>query len=158
MGCPSLTSNRMIALSTHNRPCTKYGVLDPKKLPLACPSHHPFSREVASLVSNFSRPSYRRKSEVAIQRLTSMHEGVVRAGRILQRKCLDKEDLLYESEPESESESESESQTGPGDEPGRSRVKGIEKDKRGMMDQRGDLKVPDFWSGHDPQVLSGSSR
>lgn len=136
----------MIALSTHSKLCSKYGTLEPKRLPLACPSHHPVSKEVASLVSNYSRPSYRRKSEVAIQRLTSMHEGVVRAGRILQRKNLDKNDPFYQSE--------SGSHTGPDDEPGRSRVKGIEKDKRGMVDQRGNLKAPDFWSGHDPQVLS----
>jgi len=86
MACSSLTGNRMIALSTHSRLCSKYGALEPKKLPLACPSHHPVSKEVASLVGNYSRPSYRRKFEVAIQRLTSMHEGVGRAGRILQRK------------------------------------------------------------------------
>ncbi|RFN46288.1 hypothetical protein FIE12Z_9442 [Fusarium flagelliforme] len=45
----------------------------------------------------------------------------------------------------------------PNDVPDKDRVKGIEKDKRGMMDQRGNLKAPDFWSGHDPQVLSLSA-
>ena len=77
-----------------------------------------------------------------------MHEGVVRAGGILQRKNLeDPFDL-------SESESESEFDAGLDNKPDKDRVKDIEKDKRGMVDQHGNLKTPDFWSVHDPQVLS----
>ncbi|KAH7179168.1 uncharacterized protein B0J16DRAFT_346397 [Fusarium flagelliforme] len=143
--------DRMITLSPHSRPCNDVNFLEPSNLPLACPSHHPVSNEVESLVRNYSRPSYRRNSETAIKRLTSMHEDVVRSGLILQRKH------FYLSDSESESESEYESHTGPDDIPDRDRVNGIEKDKRGMMDQRGNLKAPDFWSGHDPQVLSLSA-
>jgi hypothetical protein len=85
----SLTSNRMIALSTHSRLCSELGFDKPHKLPLACPSHHPVSKEVKQRVRGLSWPSYEPRSEAAMQRLNSMHEGVVRAGQILQRKNLE---------------------------------------------------------------------
>ncbi|KAM0300096.1 hypothetical protein ACHAPM_007335 [Fusarium culmorum] len=91
---------------------------------------------------------YKRKLEEAIRRLLARHEGVARAGRVLQRDEGKGENPLYDPVPDFEVDIEW------NEESGRKRTVGLDEDKRAMMDDNGNPKAPNYWSGHDPQVLS----
>jgi hypothetical protein len=75
-----------------------------------------------------------------------MYKGVKTAGRIMERIGPESDPLHRYADSQLEQEEDDESK-------GR-RIKSIDKYKRHMMDDRGNPKVPNYWSGHDPQVLS----
>ncbi|KAM0362064.1 hypothetical protein ACHAO7_010803 [Fusarium culmorum] len=107
--------------------------------------------EVEHMLINYNYPQYKRKLEEAIRRLLAMHEGVARAGRFLQRDEGKGENPLYDPVPDFELDIEW------NEESGRKRTVGLDEDKRAMMDDNGNPKAPNYWSGHDPQVLSLSA-
>ncbi|UZP46409.1 hypothetical protein NXS19_014221 [Fusarium pseudograminearum] len=85
-----------------------------------------------------------------------MHEGVVSARRILQRNNGKGGRPIYGSVFDSDSDSDVEPGTS------RSRYRGntrsaVEEEKLTMLDDKGNITVPDYWKGHDPQVLSLSA-
>ncbi|QPC63364.1 hypothetical protein HYE67_005595 [Fusarium culmorum] len=146
-----ITLDRMITMSTHSRLCKTLHHRDTNQLPLICNSNHPLTMEVEHMLINYNYPQYKRKLEEAIRRLLAMHEGVARAGRFLQRDEGKGENPLYDPVPDFELDIEW------NEESGRKRTVGLDEDKRAMMDDNGNPKAPNYWSGHDPQVLSLSA-
>ncbi|KAF5242901.1 hypothetical protein FAUST_3068 [Fusarium austroamericanum] len=138
-------------MSTHSRLCSTIDDNEPNQLPLICDSDHPLSKEIELLVKNYDNTLYRRNSEEAIQRVLAMNEGLRRAGRILHCNRNKEENLLYDSDCDLYLD------IGSNDESKRNRTDGIEEEKRAMSDDNGNPKAPDYWSGHDPQVLSLSA-
>ncbi|ESU15669.1 hypothetical protein FGSG_09139 [Fusarium graminearum PH-1] len=135
-------------MSTHSRLCSTIDDNEPNRLPLICDSDHPLSKEIELLVKNYDNTLYRRNSEEAIQRVLAMNEGLRRAGRILHCNRNKEENLLYDSDCDLDLD------IGSNDESKRNRTDGMEEEKRAMSDDNGNPKAPDYWSGHDPQVLS----
>ncbi|KAM0493655.1 hypothetical protein ACHAP8_009099 [Fusarium lateritium] len=79
-----------------------------------------------------------------------MNEGVVRAGRILQQHNGKQDNPIYDREYDID--------LGTGtNELYSERKAEVEKDKRAIVDDNGNPKAPEYWSGHDPQVLSLSA-
>ncbi|KAL6923023.1 hypothetical protein FSHL1_000276 [Fusarium sambucinum] len=140
----------MIALSTHSRYCSSLPDEYPSQLPLTCVKSHPLSRDVEMLTHNYNYPQFQRYSEDTIQRILAMNEGVVRAGRILQQHNGKQDNPIYDREYDID--------LGTGtNELYSERKAEVEKDKRAIVDDNGNPKAPEYWSGHDPQVLSLSA-
>ncbi|EKJ73017.1 hypothetical protein FPSE_06805 [Fusarium pseudograminearum CS3096] len=151
-----MTLDVMIAMSTHSRPCGSAMGYDRHLLPLICDSNHPVRKEVGWMMKRYDHHGYECSSEEAVQRLVEMHEGVVSARRILQRNNGKGDRPIYGSVFDSDSDSDVEPGTS------RSRYRGntrsaVEEEKLTMLDDKGNITVPDYWKGHDPQVLSLSA-
>ncbi|KAF4992801.1 hypothetical protein FGRMN_6903 [Fusarium graminum] len=139
--------DRMLALSSRSRAYHQLvGLRDVSKLRLACPSSHALGKEVDWILKDMNMPYYRVKSEVRVQKLLTMGDDIMRAGRVLQnipKPCSN--DCGSGGEDFSDDELED-------DASGEARID-INKEFADMTHNRGLVRKAESWLDYESQAL-----